>query len=54
MLPNPITYIKDRRREVLLTAVVFLLALFSFAMGYLVNEYTDKNPLEVETSSVAE
>jgi len=48
MLPNFIEKFKRHKDSVVLVAIVFLLCLLSFGLGFLTNFYLQKPPLTIE------
>ncbi|MGC9031240.1 MAG: hypothetical protein ACP5H7_00480 [Minisyncoccia bacterium] len=41
-------FVKINKEKIFLTIIIFLISLFSFAIGYLVSEYSKKTPLTIE------
>lgn len=52
MLSNIIHIVKKYKTEIILIIIVFLISLFSFAMGYIVAKYQNIEPIQfIENSN---
>ena len=50
MLAKLKNFVKNNLNEILVTAAVILVSLFSFAAGYLTAKYQEKEPIRIESS----
>ena len=49
MLSNFIQNVKKHKNDIILIAIVFLLMLLAFALGYITAKYQQKEPIIFET-----
>ena len=49
MLTKLKAFVKNNLNDILIVAAVILISLFSFAAGYLVSDYRQKEPIQIET-----
>ncbi len=51
MLSKISRFVKDYQSDIILFVAVFLIALFSFALGYLSAKMEDKQPIQFEQNN---
>lgn len=49
MLAKLKSFVKTHLNDILIITAVILISLFSFAAGYLVSDYRQKEPIKIET-----
>jgi hypothetical protein len=54
MLSSFRQFVKDNIRSLILTLMVFLISLLSFALGYLIAKYQGREPIRIETPTIQE
>ena len=48
ILPKIIEFVKKHLNTIVLIVVVMLFVLFSFASGYIIAKYQDKEPIQIQ------
>ncbi len=48
ILSKILSFVKSKANEIIMFILVLLLALFSFASGYIIAKYQDKEPIKIE------
>jgi len=48
IIANFLEFVKRNKEKIYISIIVFLLSLFSFALGYLISEYSKRTPLIIK------